>query len=134
MDDILIFVPTRWKLKKAIRVMNQTFNQLRLEQHPDKALIGRSERGFYFLGYHFKPTELSIADKTIERFKKCIARLYEQGANSVRIGQYVRKWLQWVVAWPLTVQYHYAKATISGCSLHCCLNYPNRLLSDDGSP
>jgi hypothetical protein len=79
MDDILILAPTRWKLRKAIRVMNQTFDELKLEQHPDKTLIGRTERGFDFLGYHFKPEGLSVADQTIERFKERIARLYEQG-------------------------------------------------------
>jgi len=31
MDDILVLAPTRWKLKKAIRVLNQTFNELKLE-------------------------------------------------------------------------------------------------------
>ena len=36
MDDILILASTRWKLKKAIRVLNQTFNELKLEKHPDK--------------------------------------------------------------------------------------------------
>jgi len=46
MDDILILAPTKWKLRKAIRVLNQTFNKLGLEQHPDKTLIGRTERGF----------------------------------------------------------------------------------------
>ena len=35
MDDILILAPTRWKLKKAIRGLNQTFNELKLEKHPD---------------------------------------------------------------------------------------------------
>jgi len=98
MDDILILSPTRWKLKKAIRVMNQTFNELKLEQHPDKTLIGRTERGFDFLGYHFKPDGLTVAGKTVERLIKHIARLYEQGADSTRIGQYVKKWLQWVHA------------------------------------
>ncbi len=58
MDDILILAPTRWKLRKAIREMNQVFNDLVLEQHPDKTLIGRVGRGFDFLGYHFKPNEL----------------------------------------------------------------------------
>jgi len=88
MDDILILATTRWKLKKAIRVLNQTFNELKLEKHPDKTSIGRPERGFDFLGYFLKPSELSVADKTIERFKQRITRLYEQGADSVRIGQY----------------------------------------------
>ena len=98
MDDILILAPTRWKLKKAIRVLNQTFNELRLEQHPDKTLIGRAERGFDFLGYHFEPEGLSVANIAIERFKERIARLYEHGANINRIGQYVLKRVQWTCA------------------------------------
>jgi len=98
MDDILILAPTRWKLKKAIRVLNKTFNELKLEQHPDKTLIGRTERGFDFLGYFLKPGELTVSEKTIKRFVKRIARLYEQGADSIRIGQYVLKWLQWLLA------------------------------------
>ena len=98
MDDILILAPTRWKLKKAIRVLNQTFNELRLEQHPDKTLIGRAERGFDFLGDHFEREALSVTVITIERFKERITRLYEQGANINRIGQYVHKWVQWTCA------------------------------------
>ena len=85
MDDILILAPTRWKLKKAIRVLNQTFNELRLEQHPDKTMIGRTKRGFDFLGYHFELEGLSVAGKTIERFIERISRLYEQGAEGVRL-------------------------------------------------
>jgi hypothetical protein len=98
MDDILISAPTRWKLRKAIRVMNQTFDELKLEQHPDKTLIGRTERGFDFLGYYFRPDGLSIAGKTVERFMERMTRLYEQGADSLRIGQYVSKWIEWVNA------------------------------------
>lgn len=48
---LLILVPAGWKLTKAVRVMNQTFNELKLEQHPDKTLIGRTEQGLDFLGY-----------------------------------------------------------------------------------
>jgi RNA-directed DNA polymerase len=98
MDDVLILAPTRWKLRKAIVVMNNTFDELRLEQHPDKTLIGRTEQGFDFLGYHFKPGGLSVAGKTIERFMEHIARLYEQGADSLRIGLYVSRWTGWVEA------------------------------------
>ena len=48
--------------------------------------------------YHFELEGLSVAVKTIERFKERIARLYEQGANINRIGQYVLKWVQWTYA------------------------------------
>ena len=96
MDDILILASTRWKLKKAIRVLNQTFNELKLEKHPDKTLLGRTERGFDFLGYFFKPGRLSVSLKTIKNFVERIAQLYEQGADSVRIVQYVLRWVCWV--------------------------------------
>ena len=32
----------------------------------------------------------------VQNFELRIARLYEQGADSVRIGQYVRNWLVWL--------------------------------------
>ena len=83
---------------KAIRVLNQTFSELKLEKHPDKTLIGKTELGFDFLGYHFELEGLSVAVKTIERFKERIFRLYEQGADINRIGQYVLKWAQWTCA------------------------------------
>jgi len=65
MDDILILAPTRWKLKKAIRVINQRLEELRLEQHPEKTLIGMMGYGFDFLGYHFGTDGVSLAEKTV---------------------------------------------------------------------
>ncbi len=68
MDDILVLSPTRWKLRKAVKAVNQALGSLNLEKHPDKTFIGRIERGFDFLGYHFRPDRLSMAAKTIENF------------------------------------------------------------------
>jgi hypothetical protein len=53
MDDILVLTPTRWRLRLAIRVLQQAFARLKLSMHPDKTCIGRIEKGFDFLGYHF---------------------------------------------------------------------------------
>ncbi len=78
MDDILVLSPTRWKLRKAVKVVNQALRSLNLEKHPDKTFIGRIERGFDFLGYHFRPDRLSVAAKTIENFVARAIRLYEQ--------------------------------------------------------
>jgi len=44
----------------------------------DKTFIGRIEKGFDFLGYHFSPEGLSMAEKTIEKFLARAVRLYEQ--------------------------------------------------------
>ena len=52
--------------------------------------------GFDFLGYHLTPADLAPATQTIQNFLQRIARLYEQGADMNRIGQYVRHWLVWL--------------------------------------
>ena len=72
--------------------------------HPssDKTFIGRIERGFDFLGYHFGPDGLSVAKKTVENFVARAIRLYEQepgeACASSRLGLYVRRWVRWVQA------------------------------------
>ncbi len=72
---------------------------LRLSKHPDKTFIGRIERGFDFLGYHFGPEGLTLAAKTIEQFVARAIRLYEQEPGktfaSSRLGLYVRRWVRW---------------------------------------
>jgi hypothetical protein len=61
MDDWVVLAPTRWKLRKAIRVANQTLAELHIEPHPDKTSIGRISRGFDFLGNAFNPAVLEVA-------------------------------------------------------------------------
>jgi hypothetical protein len=47
--------PTRHKLRRAVKVMNETFDELGLAKHPDKTFIGRALRDYDFLGYHLTP-------------------------------------------------------------------------------
>ena len=47
-------------------------------KHPDKTFVGRIEKGFDFLGYHFHPDEFSLAKKPVENFLARAIRLYEQ--------------------------------------------------------
>ena len=56
-------------------MLNQTFDEMKLEKHPDKTTIGRIEKGFDFLGYHISPEGLSLAKKTVENFIARAARL-----------------------------------------------------------
>ena len=97
-NDWSVLAPTCWKLRRAIVIVNQTLAGLKMEKHPDKTFIGRIERGFDFIGYHFSPGGLSLAPQTIERFKARLARLYEQGADETRLGQYRRRWWRWANA------------------------------------
>lgn len=141
MDDWVVMARSRWKLRRAIAVMNQCLEQLRLEKHPGKTSMGRTRRGFDFLGYHFRPAgdglvtaekppstdragegsccaagaepdgkvlagsdgslrkepqvRLAPAQKTILNYLKNYARLYEQGADEDRAGQYSNRWRRW---------------------------------------
>ncbi|MCP4352802.1 MAG: hypothetical protein GY795_45710 [Desulfobacterales bacterium] len=96
MDDWVIIAPTRWKLRNAVRIVNETPDMLKAEKHPDKTFIGRGERGFDFLGYFLKLGEITVSGAAIRRCAERIARLYEQGANLLRIGQYVLRWSRWL--------------------------------------
>jgi len=102
MDDILVLAPTRWKLRGAVKTLNQVFNVLKLEQHPDKTFIGRIEKGFDSLGYLFHATALTVATKTIENFVTRYHRLYEQKKTAPDVeavlGDYVQRWRRWVFA------------------------------------
>jgi len=68
-------------------------------QHRD--LIGRTERGFDFLGYHFGPEGLTDAQKTLGEFVERATRLYEQepgepfvpsGSGSTQNGGQYGQW------------------------------------------
>jgi hypothetical protein len=55
-----------------------------LEKHPDKIFIGRIERGFDFLGYHFSQKSLTAAKETLKRFVSHATELYEQEPGSCK--------------------------------------------------
>ena len=103
MDDWVILAPTRWALRRAVVIVNQTLRELSVEQHPDKTFIGRIERGFTFLGYWITEKGVTgVAPATWEAFQQRVARLYEQSAplEEIRRGveQYVRRWKRWVLS------------------------------------
>jgi RNA-directed DNA polymerase len=96
MDDWVVLAPARWRLRKAIKVVNEVMADLRVEQHPDKTFIERVARGVDFLGYWFTTEGLGIASKTVERFAQRVSQLYEQGAGENRIEEYVGRWWRWL--------------------------------------
>ena len=102
MDDFIILTPTRWKLRAAVKVVNQTLNELKLSKHPAKTFIGRIEKGFDFLGYHFSRERLRLAGQTVRNFTARLHRLYEQQKTApdgaVALGEYVTRWLRWTRA------------------------------------
>ena len=69
---------TRWKLRRAVRIVNETLAALGLEKHPDKTFIGRAAKGFDFLGYRLSPKGLAVAKQTRQRFVERAVRLQER--------------------------------------------------------
>ncbi len=68
------------ELRAAVRIVNETLAELKVEQHPDKTFIGRIERGFDFPGSVMKPAGLEMAPRAIEHCVERVSRLDEQGA------------------------------------------------------
>ena len=121
MDDILVLSRTRWGLRRAVGTVNRVLQRLDLSQHPDKTFIGRIDRGFDFLGYHFSrdadgEQALGLAAVTVAKFKEKLFRLYEQARHATasarsgrprgtepsssdsiatHINNYERRWLAW---------------------------------------
>jgi Reverse transcriptase (RNA-dependent DNA polymerase) len=98
MDDWVLVVPTRWQLRTAVKEAGTCLYDLGLDKHPQKTFIGRSGKGFDFLGYHLTPHQLTVSGRAIMRRDEEIARIYEQGADIDRVGQYVSRWQKWARA------------------------------------
>ena len=99
MEDILVLAPTRWKLRRAVKTVSQALDTLLLEKQPEKMFIGRVEKGFDFLGYHFRPGRMEVSASTKRRFAEHALRLYEreQGrtGRQALLGAYVQRWQRW---------------------------------------
>jgi RNA-directed DNA polymerase len=107
MDDVLVLARSRWQLRRAVKVVNQALAALSLEKHPDKTFVGRIERGFDFLGYHFSRVGLTVAKKTIANFIEKASRLYEQKRSAVlpdtALEMYVKQWVRWTTSGRITL-------------------------------
>jgi hypothetical protein len=58
--------PSAAGLGKQWGIRNQVLGSLRLEKHPEKTFIGRIERTFHFLGYHFSALGLTVLKETLK--------------------------------------------------------------------
>ena len=108
MDDWVILCPSRWKMRRAVKLMNQTLSALGLCAHPDKTFIGKTSKGFDFLGVQYpaksQTTGLSLSAVSKGRLNQHLmdkfshaARLYEQGRlhSLGAIELYLTHWLRW---------------------------------------
>jgi RNA-directed DNA polymerase len=99
MDDWVVLVPTRGKLRQAIKRANAVLEGLKVEKHPDKTYIGRVAHGFDFLGYQFDlqaSRGLIITAKTLNNHRERLRELAMQGADAEQMANYRKHWVRWV--------------------------------------
>jgi hypothetical protein len=75
-----------------------------------RTFIGRIERGFDRLGYHFSPAGLTGAAKTIANSIETASRLYEHrrraGSARAKLEMYARQWARWTTSGRIDLQGH----------------------------
>ncbi|EKF61895.1 transposase [Serratia plymuthica A30] len=54
-DEFIFFTKTRWHLHKAIKLLHEFFDLCGFETHLDKTQLGKSEKGFDWLGIWYSP-------------------------------------------------------------------------------
>ncbi len=101
MDDILILSKTRWKLRKAIKVLRQEVSNLDLKLSYEKTQVGRIEEGFDFLGFRITPEGIIPSRKTINSFLLKVYQICKKEFSlqnfKARLEKYFNHWKQWVV-------------------------------------
>lgn len=112
MDDIVILAKTRWSLRKHTKRLMQWFSEYGFEAHPDKTQIGRTAKGFDWMGAwltHEGVTDIAPRAKANHREK--VRRLYERLARvpdwlrhrrqqqvHARVSAYRKRWNIWAGA------------------------------------
>ncbi len=83
MDDWVLLAKNKWAFRRIIKKVNSILNKLKLQKAVDKTFIGKIERGFDFLGFHFGNDELSVAKKSIQKLaENIVLRLAESVSGS----------------------------------------------------
>ncbi len=111
MDDIVILAKTRWSLRKHTKRLMQWFSEYGFEAHPDKTQIGRTAKGFDWMGAwltHEGVTDIAPRAKANHREK--VRRLYERLARvphwlrhrrqqqvHARVSAYRKRWNIWAL-------------------------------------
>lgn len=102
MDDVVIFTRTRWHLRRAVRALNVFFASGGYGQHPDKTFIGKTSKGFDWMGIMFNRSGcVGVAPRAMANHRERLRRLYEQawryGKRGLRrrVTAYVRRWKIW---------------------------------------
>lgn len=97
MDDIIIFTHTRSALRRVVKRCQMLFEQLKLKVSKAKTTIGKTSKGFSFLGYRFEPNrKVTVRPETVSKSLERVDRLLEQGRlTKERLEKHVKGFITW---------------------------------------
>ncbi|AYA08384.1 hypothetical protein D3Z09_18275 [Rahnella aquatilis] len=109
MDDVIILAKTRWSLRKHTKRLMQWFSEYGFEAHPDKTQIGRTRKGFDWMGAWLTHEGVKdIAPRAKANHREKVRRLYERLARvpvwlrhrrqqqvHARVSAYRKRWNIW---------------------------------------
>ncbi|QBJ09341.1 hypothetical protein EYS10_12660 [Rahnella aquatilis] len=82
MDDVIILAKSRWSLRKHTKRLMQWFSEYDFEAHPDKTQIGRTAKGFDWMGAWLTDEGVTdIAPRAKANHREKVRRLYERLAR-----------------------------------------------------
>ena len=98
-DDGVTLTRTRRQLRQVVKNMHGIVYGLKLRLALGKTFIGRTSKGFDFLGYRFGAMGIiGLAQQTIDNHQKRFLLLDEQNASDQRVEKYVSNWKRWAVS------------------------------------
>lgn len=112
MDDIIILAKSRWSLRRHNKRLMQWFSAYGFEAHPDKTYIGRTEKGFDWMGAWLTHEGVrDIAPRAKANHREKVRRLYERLARvplwrrkrarqqvNAAVSRYRKRWNIWAGA------------------------------------
>lgn len=112
MDDVIILAKSRWQLRKHTKRLMQWFSDCGFEAHPDKTQIGRTEKGFDWMGAWLTHEGVKdSAPRAKANHREKVRRLYERLARvplwarkrerqriNARVSTYRKRWTIWAGA------------------------------------
>jgi RNA-directed DNA polymerase len=101
MDDFVILTKTRWQLRRQVASLNRFFNVYGFRQHPDKTFIGRTAKGFDWMGAQLGASGVTgVAPRAQANHWAKVRRLYEQTwlsriTRQDKVSVYRARWIKW---------------------------------------
>lgn len=80
-DDIVILVKSKHEAENALDFTKKVLKDLGLETSPEKTKIAQVSEGFQFLGFNIKGHNVTMRQKSIEKFEKSIEDLTTRSKN-----------------------------------------------------